>query len=55
MLIAIGPEGDFTRDEIEHALQNRYSAAELGSQRLRTETAGIYSAAVFASLFNEKM
>ncbi|MFN2429570.1 MAG: 16S rRNA (uracil(1498)-N(3))-methyltransferase [Cryomorphaceae bacterium] len=55
VLIAIGPEGDFTRDEIEHALQNRYSAADLGSQRLRTETAGIYSAAVFASLFNEKM
>lgn len=54
-LIAIGPEGDFTESEIKHALENGFTEAHLGSQRLRTETAGIYSAAVFASVFDIKM
>ena len=37
----IGPEGDFTEDEFERALQNNYTAIGLGETRLRTETAGI--------------
>ena len=40
-IILIGPEGDFTTDEIELALQNHFSAVSLGETRLRTETAGI--------------
>ena len=43
-IILIGPEGDFTTDEIELALQNHFSAVSLGETRLRTETAGIVAA-----------
>jgi len=43
-IILIGPEGDFTADEIELALQNYFSAVSLGGTRLRTETAGIVAA-----------
>ena len=43
-LILIGPEGDFTKDEIELALQNDFTPISLGETRLRTETAGIVSA-----------
>jgi len=40
-LILIGPEGDFSFDEIEWAVQNRFKEVSLGTSRLRTETAGI--------------
>ena len=40
-LILIGPEGDFTRNEIDTALQNGYKAITLGNSRLRTETAAL--------------
>lgn len=39
--ILIGPEGDFTQEEINFALTNNYTAISLGDSRLRTETAGI--------------
>lgn len=40
-LILIGPEGDFTRNEIDTALQNGFKAITLGDSRLRTETAAL--------------
>jgi 16S rRNA (uracil1498-N3)-methyltransferase len=40
-LILIGPEGDFTEEEIKVAKLNGFSTATLGNSRLRTETAGI--------------
>jgi len=40
-LILIGPEGDFTKEEIEKALQKHYKPVTLGRTRLRTETAGM--------------
>ena len=43
-LIAIGPEGDFTKREIEHAFQNGFIPVSLGETRLRTETAGLVAA-----------
>lgn len=43
-LICIGPEGDFTKDEIEAAKQNNFIQVSLGDTRLRTETAGIVAA-----------
>lgn len=43
-IIMIGPEGDFTDDEITAALGNYFSAVTLGENRLRTETAGIAAA-----------
>jgi 16S rRNA (uracil1498-N3)-methyltransferase len=39
--ILIGPEGDFTREEIQAAMQTGFIAVSLGESRLRTETAGI--------------
>lgn len=45
-IILIGPEGDFTPDEIEHALQNDFIPVSLGETRLRTETAGMVAAAI---------
>jgi 16S rRNA (uracil1498-N3)-methyltransferase len=43
-LILIGPEGDFTSEEITMALKNNYIPVTLGNTRLRTETAGIAAA-----------
>ncbi|MGB1294601.1 MAG: 16S rRNA (uracil(1498)-N(3))-methyltransferase [Flavobacteriales bacterium] len=40
-LILIGPEGDFSVQEIEKAYQNQFQGLHLGDNRLRTETAGI--------------
>lgn len=40
-LIMIGPEGDFSRQEIEMALENDFKAITLGESRLRTETAAL--------------
>ncbi|WP_207533754.1 16S rRNA (uracil(1498)-N(3))-methyltransferase [Desertivirga arenae] len=39
--VLIGPEGDFTGDEIELAKSNDFKAITLGSSRLRTETAAL--------------
>ncbi len=39
--ILIGPEGDFSTDEIALALDVGYQSVSLGDYRLRTETAGI--------------
>jgi 16S rRNA (uracil1498-N3)-methyltransferase len=41
----IGPEGDFSEKEISYLANNKIKAVSLGSQRLRTETAGIFVAA----------
>lgn len=43
-IILIGPEGDFTSNEIELALQNSFQPVTLGETRLRTETAGLVAA-----------
>jgi 16S rRNA (uracil1498-N3)-methyltransferase len=42
--VLIGPEGDFTTEEINLAERNGFMAAGLGTSRLRTETAGIVAA-----------
>ncbi len=39
--ILIGPEGDFSEEEIRLALTNGYIPVSLGNTRLRTETAGV--------------
>jgi len=43
-LICIGPEGDFSKEEIALALKNGFIPVALGDTRLRTETAGIVAA-----------
>jgi len=40
-IILIGPEGDFTREEIKLAKSKGFIPVTLGDNRLRTETAGI--------------
>ncbi len=44
----IGPEGDFSADEISLALQNNYNPVTLGDTRLRTETAGVVAATLLS-------
>ncbi len=48
VLMLIGPEGDFTKEEIQIAKNNDFEAIYMGKSRLRTETAGI----VAVSLLN---
>jgi 16S rRNA (uracil1498-N3)-methyltransferase len=43
-IILIGPEGDFTEEEIQKSIQQNYIPVSLGETRLRTETAGIVAA-----------
>jgi 16S rRNA (uracil1498-N3)-methyltransferase len=40
-LIMIGPEGDFSPNEVALAVQHGFSPISLGQSRLRTETAGV--------------
>lgn len=39
--VLVGPEGDFSVDEVKLALANGYESTSLGTSRLRTETAGL--------------
>jgi 16S rRNA (uracil1498-N3)-methyltransferase len=41
ILILIGPEGDFSLEEVEQAKENGFLEVSLGTARLRTETAGV--------------
>ncbi|MDE5850923.1 MAG: 16S rRNA (uracil(1498)-N(3))-methyltransferase [Muribaculaceae bacterium] len=42
--ILIGPEGDFTPEEVAMAVENGYMPVTFGGSRLRLETAALYSA-----------
>lgn len=39
--VLIGPEGDFSIDEVRRAVANGFQSVHLGKSRLRTETAGL--------------
>ncbi len=41
VLIMIGPEGDFSTEEVKAAVQNGFQAVTLGAARLRVETAAL--------------
>ncbi len=45
-IILIGPEGDFTQEEVDLALRHHFIPVALGNTRLRAETAGIVAAAI---------
>lgn len=45
--VLIGPEGDFTKEEIEMAMDNDFKGIHLGNNRLRTETAAMSVCAYF--------
>jgi len=46
MILLIGPEGDFSEEEIALARESGYTEVKLGDRRLRTETAGLYGCLV---------
>jgi len=48
--LLIGPEGDFSHEEIKKALNKKYIPVSLGNTRLRTETAGITAAVLLKQL-----
>lgn len=48
--ILIGPEGDFSSEEILSALKNGFNPVSLGNTRLRTETAGVVAASLLRNL-----
>lgn len=41
VVLLIGPEGDFSEDEVSHAIAAGYEPVSLGNSRLRTETAAM--------------
>lgn len=49
-IVLIGPEGDFSREEVKLATEAGFIPVHLGESRLRTETAAL--AAVFAAYYN---
>ena len=50
--VLIGPEGDFSVDEVRQAIEAGYVSVHLGTSRLRTETAGL-SAVMMMQLAKE--
>ena len=53
LVIACGPEGDFTDSELELARSREFIAAGLGNNRLRSETAALAAVSVAAALLDE--
>jgi 16S rRNA (uracil1498-N3)-methyltransferase len=45
--ILIGPEGDFSKEEVESAIKAGFTPVSLGNSRLRTETAGLVACHTF--------
>ena len=41
VIVLIGPEGDFSVEEVQKAIKLHFKPVSLGSSRLRTETAGV--------------
>ena len=54
VVVMIGPEGDFSIDEVQMAIDHGFVSVSLGESRLRTETAGL-SAVMMAQLCLRKV
>ncbi|MEG2071433.1 MAG: RsmE family RNA methyltransferase, partial [Bacteroidales bacterium] len=54
VMLLIGPEGDFSEEEIQLAKHYHFTEVKLGNRRLRTETAGLYGCCVLAGKAEEK-
>lgn len=48
--ILIGPEGDFTEEEVNFAIEKGYKTVSLGNSILRTETAGVLACSLISTL-----
>lgn len=51
-MVLIGPEGDFSPEEIAAALAHGFEPVTLGHQRLRTETAAVAATVIAAAINN---
>ena len=49
-IVLIGPEGDFSKNELKDAQINGFKFVTLGNSRLRAETAGIMTCAMFSMI-----
>lgn len=49
VILLVGPEGDFSADEVAKAKEMGYVEIKLGNRRLRTETAGLYGCLLMAT------
>ena len=52
--ILVGPEGDFTPEEVDAALKAGFLAVTMGDNRLRTETAALVGADT-VHIINQRM
>lgn len=53
--LMVGPEGDFTEQELSKALEVGFAPFHLGSSRLRTETAAVYITAAISILHQQQI
>ena len=51
-IILIGPEGGFTKEEVDKAKSYNFQPFSLGQRRLRSETAGIVTTAIMMELID---
>ena len=54
LTVMIGPEGDFSLDEVQDAIAAGYQSVHLGTNRLRTETAGLSAVMMMRLVKGEK-
>ena len=54
LTILIGPEGDFSPEEVETALAAGFSPVTFGNTRLRTESAALYALCATHSIITQK-
>lgn len=50
VIIMIGPEGDFSKEEVADAIDAGFIPVTLGESRLRTETAGLFACAAIHAI-----
>lgn len=51
--VLIGPEGGFSAQEVQFAIENGFQSISLGPRILRTETAGVVTVAILQALFGD--
>ncbi len=54
VLTLVGPEGGFSKKEVDEAISEGFTPVSLGKRILRAETASVYLASVFSFLEEEK-
>lgn len=52
VVITIGPEGDFSKEEVDAMLNAGFKAVTFGNERLRTETAALYGVTAVHVLYD---